>query len=248
FLLIIGIILSNEAQSQIINAESLRKVTDSSKWSGSVSLNLNITKNVNDILLISNRVHIQYNDKTHLFLFLNDLDFQKLEGSSFVNRGTQHLRYNYRISERVKLEAFLQGQYDAISLLDFRGLAGLGPRFKLSKNDNYRIYFGTLIMYEYEKADSNIVPRINKDIRGSSYLSFSLYPTSRISIISTTYYQPKLEAFNDFRISSQTSLAIGLFTNFSFVSSFTYNYDAFPIGTTPETQYQFTNGIAYTFD
>ncbi|SDB66864.1 Protein of unknown function, DUF481 [Flavobacteriaceae bacterium MAR_2010_188] len=249
FLIFFILFAINFLSAQIINVESLRKVTDSSKWSGSAGLNLSIIKNTNDIFIISNNIHLQYNDHRHLLLFVNDLNFQKLEENSFINQGTQHLRYNYRIAERVKLEAFLQGQYDAVSYLDFRGLAGIGPRFKLSSNDKYRVYLGTLAMYEYEKASEEITEeRVQKDIRGSAYLSFSLYPTDKISLVSTTYYQPKLSEFKDYRISSQTSLSLSLFKNFAFVSTFSYFIDEYPIGDTPKTQYRFTNGIAYTFD
>src|SRR5690606_7954226 len=149
-------------------------VTDSAKWTGSVGLDVGLIKNTNSIFKVASKAHVQYNNKKELWLFMNDLKFEKLEGESFVNKGTQHLRYNHRISKNIKLEAFLQAQYDAISEIDFRGLAGLGPRFKLYANDNFRYYLGTLVMYEYEKASDVVENRIQKDIRGSTYFSFSL--------------------------------------------------------------------------
>lgn len=236
-----------KSHSQVVNVETLRKVTDSAKWTGSVSLNVSVVKNKNNIFKIANKAHIQYNNKKDLWLFVNDLNFEKLEGSSFVNKGTQHFRYNRRISEYIKLEAFLQGQYDAISEIDFRGLAGLGPRFKLYGNDNYRFYLGTLVMYEYEKASDIVEDRTKKDIRGSAYFSFSLYPTDYLSIISTSYYQPKLKAFKDYRFSTDTSFLFKILETLAFKTTLTYNFDAFPVATIPKTQYELTNGLLYTF-
>ncbi len=233
--------------AQVINVETLRKVTDSAKWTGSVSLDVSLIKNKNDILRIANKAHIQYNNKKELWLFVNDLNFQKLDGNSFVNRGTQHLRYNHRVTSGIKMEAFLQAQYDAVSEIDLRALAGLGPRFKLYANDDYRFYLGTLVMYEYEKSSDIVADRVQKDIRGSVYVSFSLYPTENISVISTSYYQPKLESFSDYRLSSHTSFLIKIFKSLAFKTTFSYNFDAFPIFSIPRTQYELTNGLLYTF-
>lgn len=236
------------AQSQVINIETLRKASDSAKWTGSVSLDVSLIKNKNDIFRIANKAHVQYNDNTNLWLFVNDLNFQKIESSSLVNRGTQHLRYNRRLSPRIKWEAFAQAQYDAISNIDFRGLLGTGPRFKLSESVNCKFYLGTLIMYEYEKAANVINDREQNDIRGSAYLSFSMYPTETISIISTSYYQPKIDTFSDYRLSSNTSLLFKIFKDLAFKTNFNYFYDAVPVSADiPKTQFELTNGLLYTF-
>ncbi|MFT7051181.1 MAG: hypothetical protein ACJAZK_001784 [Psychroserpens sp.] len=234
--------------SQVVNIETLRKASGSAKWTGSVSLDVSLIKNKNDIFRIANKAHVQYYDQINLWLFVNDLNFQKIGGNSLVNRGTQHLRYNRKISERVKWEAFTQAQYDAISEIDFRGLIGTGPRFKLTKSDDYRFYLGTLIMYEYEKASSVISNRTQNDLRGSVYLSFSLYPTETISIISTSYYQPKLNEFSDYRFSSNTSLLFEIFKNLAFKTNFNFFYDAIPVSSNiPKTQFELTNGLIYSF-
>jgi hypothetical protein len=230
-----------------INVESLRESTDK-KWIGSIGLNIGLIKNTNDIFWISNNAHVQYKDSTNYWLLYNNLSFQKLEGESFVNKGTQHLRYNRKITKKTKLEAFIQTQYDAISKVDLRLLLGVGPRFKLSNNDShYRIYLGTLLMYEHEKTTEAIGEIIQKDFRGSSYLSLNFYPTEVISIISTTYYQPKLESFRDYRVLSNTTILFKIIKKLSFSASFDYSFDAFPVEGIPKAQYELTNGLLYEF-
>lgn len=246
-ILILFLFVSNEAYTQIVNVESLRRVSDTSKWSGSASLDIGLIKNTQSIFKITNNLRLQYNTEKHLYLFINDLKLEQIEDNSFVNKGIQHFRYNRKITERLKLEIFAQSQYDAISDIKFRGLLGIGPRFKLSKNDNYRFYLGTLIMYEHEESSIENID-ILRDYRGSAYFSCSLYPLEHISLVSTTYYQPLLEKFSDFRISNQTSLGIKVLKNLLFKTSFTYNFDASPILGIPKTQYELTNGIVYTFD
>ncbi len=245
--LILFLLMCGYSQAQVINVETLRKKTDSAKWTGSVSLDASLIQNKNNIFKIATKADVQYNNKKELWLFVNDLKFEKAAGESFVNKGTQHLRYNYKITETIKMEAFAQAQYDAISEIDFRGLIGLGPRFKLTSNKDYRFYLGTLVMYEYEKASDIAENRIHKDFRASTYLSFSIYPTETIGIISTSYYQPRLNALNDFRLSSTTSVLFRILENLAFKTTFTYNFDAYPVVTIPKSQYELTNGLLFTF-
>lgn len=241
------LLIYSYSQAQVINVETLRKKTDSAKWTGSVSLDVSLIKNKNSIFKIANNADVQYNNKKELWLFINDLKFEKAAGESFVNKGTQHLRYNHKINETVKIEGFVQAQYDAISEIDFRGLLGAGPRFKLSTSEDYRFYLGTLIMYEYEQASEVEDNKIHKDVRGSAYFSFSIYPIETIGIISTSYYQPRLDVLKDYRLSSTTSVLFKIWENLSFKTTFIFNFDAYPVVTIPKAQYELTNGLLFTF-
>ena len=247
-IILVAFFFNWSSAQQVINVESLRKITDSSKWSGSISLNLSLVKNTTSIFGISNDFNLQYNNKKSLYLLVSDFNLQRLSGNAFINNGSQHFRYNLKISETIKLEAFLQGQYDEVSEITFRGLVGAGPRFKLSKSDNYRFYLGTLCMYEYEESKTTSQNIYLRDFRGSMYFSFSMYPTPNIAIVGTTYYQPLLDTLKDYRISSETSISFKIIKNLSFLTTFVYMYDAFPVINIPKTQYQLTNGIVYTFD
>ena len=239
--------ISINVSAQILNAESLRKVTDTSGFSGSASLNFALKRNTNNFLTLSTNIHIQYKMNKHLVLFKNDFNFQKIEGDRFENSGIQHLRYNYKLSHRIAWEIFGQAQYNKVSKIDFRGLIGTGPRFKLTNSENYKFYLGTLLMYEHEEIDDGVTPT-QRDFRGSTYLSFSIYPTENISIVSTTYYQPKLSEFGDYRISNQSALIVSLFKNFGLKTAYTFTYDSFPAIGIPNSQYDFTTGINYSFD
>src|SRR5690606_23769146 len=227
FALLFIFFLSFQASSQILNAESLRKVTDTSGFTGSASLDFSLKKDANEYFGFKSNVHLQYKMNKHLVLLKNDIEFQRIEGNKFANSGISHLRYNYKIFPKIRWEVFVQAQYNKVAKINFRGLVGTGPRFKLSDSEAYNFYLGTLVMYEQEELDDDITP-IQRDIRGSAYLSFSLYPSDNITVISTTYYQPKLKEFKDYRISSQSSLLIKMFENFAFKTSYTYIFDQYP--------------------
>ena len=246
YILIAFVLFPFVLQSQIINVENIRRVTDTTGWSGYTRLFFNLVKNRNTIFGISNRTRIQYKTKEHLWLLLNDLDFRKANENKLVSRNAQHFRYNYRFHPKFAFEAFLQSQTDEIAAIRFRGLIGSGIRFKMSKNEKYKLYLGSLIMYEHENINSTIEDN-NRDWRNSTYFSMSLYPKKNISIVSTTYFQPRFDMFSDFRISSQNTIAFEIFKKLMFTTNFTYQYDEFPVIGVPKEQYRLTNGLLYSF-
>lgn len=246
YILIAFVLFPFVLQSQIINVENIRRVTDTTGWSGYTRLIVNLVKNRNTIFGISNRTRIQYKTKEHLWLLLNDLDFRKANENKLVSRNAQHFRYNYRFHPKFAFEAFLQSQTDEIAAIRFRGLIGSGIRFKMSKNEKYKLYLGSLIMYEHENINSTIEDN-NRDWRNSTYFSMSLYPKKNISIVSTTYFQPRFDMFSDFRISSQNTIAFEIFKKLMFTTNFTYQYDEFPVIGVPKEQYRLTNGLLYSF-
>lgn len=235
------------ASSQILNAESLRKVTDTSGFSGSATLDFSVKRDVNDYLGFSSSTHLQYKMNRNLVIWKNDIELKSISDNKFENAGITHLRYNYRFHPHIAWEVFTQAQYNKVSKINFRGLVGMGPRFKLTKSEDYKLYLGTHLMYEQEELDDGVTP-IQRDFRSTSYFSFSIYPTPTITVTSTTYYQPKLPKFSDYRVSSQTSLLIRMFENFAFKTSYTFIYDQYPAVGIPNSQYNLTSGILYSFD
>jgi putative salt-induced outer membrane protein YdiY len=100
-------------------------------------------------------------------------------------------------------------------------------------------------MYEYEElADTSV---IHRDHRLSSYLSMTLKIKDNLSLINTTYYQPKFADFRDFRISSQTDLTIKISKHFSFTTSYIYFFDAVPAENVPPETHRVENGLSFEF-
>jgi len=102
-------------------------------------------------------------------------------------------------------------------------------------------------MYEYEELSDEVTP-INRDFRGSAYLSFSLFPTERLTIVSTTYYQPLFSDFSDYRISSESTLLIEIYRSLGLQITYRFYYDAFPAVGIQNSQYDLSTGLTYTFD
>lgn len=244
--IILFFFLSNQAFSQILNVESLRKVTDTTGFSGSIGADFSLKRDANKFIELGSDALIQYKMHKHLVLWKNELNFKNVDGNRFQNSGVSHLRYNYRFQPQIAIEIFAQAQYNKVNKINFRGLLGIGPRFKLSKSEDYKFYLGTHLMYEQEELSDEITP-IQREFRNSSYLSFSLFPSSRATIVSTTYYQPKLRNFKDYRVSSETSAVINIFAKFSLKTSYMFIYDQYPAEGVPTSQYELKTGVVYIF-
>ncbi len=155
-----------------------------------------------------------------------------------------HLRHNYKLNKQLRSELFLQAQNNSISKIELRTLIGTGLRYKISKKESKKFYLGSSIMFEHEEIKDHLEPTSNL-IRWSNYFSFSIYMDNHLSWIGTTYYQPAIKNFNDFRMATQTSLTYSFSKKLAFNTKFSLNYDAIPVNGIPQTDYNLSSGIIY---
>jgi hypothetical protein len=230
--------------SQVVNIENKRFLNDSNGWVGRIDFGLNLTQNTKQIITFNNSLRAQYQKNRSRFLILNDLNFIQADGSDFINSGFQHFRYSYKCVEKVTAESFLQFQYNPVLRLKLRFLAGAGPRFRLVKNDRFRLYAAVLYMYEYEEI---VKANINRDHRISSYVTFSWNISKNLEWTSTTFYQPNIQQFSDYRIAHDGNLEFTINKRFTFLLSTNILYDTKQPEGIPELTYAIRNGISVKF-
>ena len=232
--------------SQIVNIESSRMQSDSVGWMGGASAAVGLTQNTSKIFSTDLEAYLQYKTSRDkgLWLILGDYNLLKINGNKVVSNGLFHLRYNYKINEWLRWEIFGQYQNNGITQIDSRILVGTGPRFKLVKNKILRLYAASLIMFEREKELT--VPVItHDDVRSSSYVSLTYTPVENITLVATTFFQPLLKKFSDYRILNNISFKVKATRHISLSLKWNYLHDRFPAGTAPRTVYNFGTGIDY---
>lgn len=247
FLSLVGCICCAQfATGQILNVEKERIVSaDSAGWFGDFGINLSAARNTKNHLVFSANSHLQHKRPKSLFLLLMDFGLVKAEGEEFANSGFGHLRYNTKLGEVVRWEAFTQLQYNRLTKINQRFIAGTGPRFKLTPYESAKFYWGIAYMFEYEENVNPVV--ILRDHRISSYFSFTLTPVETVSFISTTYVQPLIKDFNDYRVLNESVLKLGISGSLSFNTTFQISYDANPPFEVPLLTYALMNGILFEF-
>jgi hypothetical protein len=230
--------------AQVINIESKRFLNDTNGFVGRADLNFNLAQNAQQIISLGTNVHMQYQHNKHRFLAISDLAFIKAGPTDFVNNGYQHLRYGYKIIDRLTWESFVQAQYNLVLKLDKRYLAGMGPRVKIFKKKNFRLYVAALYMYEYQLQDKQTIEQYNH--RLSSYVTFNI-GFNKFDFSHTTFFQPLLTDLSNYRIASDSNLDIVLTGHLNFRVGFNLLYDNHqPLGV-PDLVYVLKNGLSFKF-
>jgi hypothetical protein len=231
--------------SQAVNIEKKREGEEDKNLIGRINLAVNFNKSANSIFTAQNSTQIQYHQDKNIYLFLTDLQMMQIDTIRYLNNGFFHFRYNHNFdNEWFIAEAFSQVQFNRIQKIQRRFLWGTGGRFIIWNDDKYKIFAGLAAMYEFELYIDNT---FQDYIRMSDYISLELQPTPELKIRHTTYYQPKIDQFGNFRITNETSLEVKLLKNLSFRTAFNHFYDSKPAPAVQKIFYSLNNGISYRF-
>lgn len=234
------------ASGQIVNVEKQRIASkDSVGWFGDAGINFTTTRQTKSYLQFGVNTHLQRKGSNSIILLLTDFGIVNAGGEEFVNNGFAHLRFNTRLNDVIRWEAFSQIQYNSLTKIDLRFLLGTGPRFKLTPYENAKFYWGVAYLYEHEELLDPIITL--RDHRISSYLSFTLAPQENVSFVSTTYVQPLIQEFADYRLLNESVLSLAITGNLSFNVLFQVSYDAVPPEGVPNIVYRSVNGLTYEF-
>jgi hypothetical protein len=234
------------ADAQIVNVERQRiSSSDTTGWFGDAGVNFTTSKSTKSYLNFGVNTGIQFKSRKSLILVLTDFSLVNAGSEKFVNNGFAHLRLNTKLNPVIRWEAFTQIQYNSLTKVDVRYIAGTGPRFKLTPYENAKFYWGIAYMFEYEEV---VDPKVtSRDHRLSSYLSFTLSPQENVTFASTTYVQPLLKSFSDYRLYNENLLVLAITGNLSLSIKFQVSYDALPPAGVPNVIYTSTNGLTYEF-
>ncbi len=236
------------AYSQVVNIERKRLDADSTGVYGNIKASLSLIQNTKRIWNSAFNFNVLRIKDKHQWYFIGNIKFQKAEETDLVNKGYEHIRYNYKLVKngRAYLEMFEQLQFDAVRKIDKRFLTGGGVRFSPLMKQKARINIGAGAMYEYEIFKDASVPY--NWLRINSYVSFQSKIFKNLFFYTTTYYQPLPTDFSsNYRIFNNTGVSVAISSKFSFFSDFEIIYDTFLPLDIPETVYYLKNGLSYKF-
>lgn len=239
-------LIFSAAHSQIVNIESQRLQSDTTGWLGSFGAGFKLDKNKVTVLNLSTTGQIEYKAPKSLYLFL--VNYELLHGGSqtLQNNLFFHLRYNYKVNNLLRWEAFTQMQNNNLVGIKNRWLMGTGPRFKISKTKKLALYAATLAMYEDEKVLPEPVVH-HQQLRSSSYATMTWRPVEKSEIVSTVFYQPLFRNFSDARLLHELKLTFNFTKNFAFNTIWSFQYNTRPPLDVPKSIYSLQNGIEYKF-
>lgn len=242
---VISTSLNTPLFSQIVNIEGKRINTENTEWAGFLDVGFSLQKSEKKLFKLKGLGHVQYKTINDLFLLLTSFEFITVNNGDLENRSLVHFRYNRKLNSFIRWEAFVQQQFNRVKNIKNRFLLGTGPRFELTGSKKFNSALGLLYMYEIEKLTDSVIT--GKYHRISSYLSFSFSPSDKIKFVSTTYYQPNIKAFSDYRISSGNNMIIKLSSKLAFTLNADFDYDSFPAAGIDKISYSISNSLRITF-
>jgi hypothetical protein len=237
------------AQAQLVNIETKRIQSDSTRFVLNADFAFNHSNN--DGLAVNQingtlTTQLKSKDLKKTYLFLGNYRLIDSEEGNLQNSWFLHTRFNYKFNELLRLEGFLQGQYNQLLVVEQRNLVGAGLRMKWMNRENFSGYLGNSYMYEVEYSDR--AGTTNYNHRNSTYLSLSyLSKSKRFSITNTVYYQPLYRNLEDYRILEQFRLDIPLAEWFSVFMIYDYYFDSKTPLNTREYTSQLQIGIGFSF-
>lgn len=243
-------VLHISSNAQIVVIESSQLDDTIPGWNGAINLDLYLTESTTQAFTANFGSSIRYSWKNQSLTSLNNyraiLQLDQEETKS-ENQAYQHFRYNYDFNKVITGEAFVQGQYDYVLRIDFRGLIGLGPRFNLMPNKKNDFLFGAITMFEYEEERGTDI--IHRDIRFSFNLIYNINISDNTNVKLMGYYQPLANYIKDYRVSSSASFTTKITERLAWFINTAVLYDAFPVQSPeiPKLTYNIRNGFSYTF-
>ncbi|WP_324720990.1 DUF481 domain-containing protein [Salinimicrobium sp. HB62] len=214
--------------AQLVNIESKRMQTDSVRFALNADFSFSHTNNdgsqVNQVDAALT-TQLKSKDLRKIYFFLGNYKLIDSGEKNLENAWFLHGRFNYKVSELLRLESFVQGQYNQLLIVEQRNLLGAGLRVKWVDKERFSGYAGNSYMYEVEYSDR--AGTTNYHHRNSTYLTLSYTAESnKFSVTNTVYYQPLYRDLGDYRILEQFRLNLPLSKWLSVFTLYNYYFDS----------------------
>lgn len=250
FLIIVVSLLNINFSKAQVNTERMRLSSEDDGFSGDLNINLNLQSGNVEVLNAGGGFRLQYDKNVYTLFLISNFQFAKKNSSKFINRGFNHIRYNYSLSEKYKWELFTQYEFDEFTRLFRRNLIGSGIRILLNINKNFAFIFGSTVMFESERIDIKKGSNENKNVenfRWSNYFIYQWRAKNNTFIVNSLYVQPVIDAFDDIRILNEIELQSPITEKLSVSIIFNLRYDSFPPVGVKKTDLQIRNSFSFNF-
>lgn len=165
------------------------------------------------------------------------------------NSAFLHLRNIQHLTAARSWETFVQAEQDKFARLQFRGLLGGGMRWEFNVSEKAdQIYFGTGGFYSYESIEREASASDSGEeqlFRGNFYLVYKRNISDNALIHSTTYYQPSLSEFSDYRLLEVAGLSVKINELLSLSLNIELTHDSAPPELVEKTDINYKSGLIY---
>lgn len=219
-------------------------------FSGSFDLDFAFVKGNSEQIDTATGLKVQWSQDKVTDFILMSYEYGESSGLTNKNKNFVHYRHIHQLDSQLAWEAFSQFSSDEFTNLTLRALIGGGVRLSLGEvTDESAVLIGMGLFYEREKLDTLYADESNTEntLRASTYLVLKYRFNAHVSLLSTTYFQPGLSEFSDFRATEDLSLVSMLGESMSIKISIDVAHDSEPPRDIKQTDSSIKAGIVVNF-
>ncbi|MDT8385278.1 MAG: DUF481 domain-containing protein [Gammaproteobacteria bacterium] len=235
----------------IVNVEAMRVGPPADGLSGHLDLSLNGNSGNTDKQAIGLDARLQWQQDRMTDFMVLSYDYAESSSVRDTNKTFVHARHVVQFRPRRAWETFAQMEENEFARLAFRGLLGGGLRFTLAERaERLGLYLGAGAFWSRETLEQQ--PEYTDHgsdsfVRANLYLVYKHVLNSQLSLVSTTYYQPRLSDGSDFRALEQAGLAVKMSENLSLKLSLDIAHDSRPPQSIDNTDISYNTSLSYQF-
>jgi len=235
----------------IVNIESLRTGEPPQGYSGSMNLAVDGQSGNTEKLGINAGARLQWHRGAVTNFALLRYTYGETSGIQDTNKLFSHARHIRRVSEDTAYEGFIQAERNTFARLSFRGLMGGGVRLKLLETPGVKslhLGLGGFFSRETLQERTGLTDGGSQNIwRFSTYLNYLHRLNDQVRVLSTTYYQPAMDDFSDYRLLEEATLSVKMNDKLSLNLSLDLTHDSKPPQSVKKTDTTYSTGIEYSF-
>lgn len=251
-----------------VNAEVLRPNPLRTGWSFGVDGSLAVSRGNIELLDVGGSGRVQYQTlhplppaeegvpaplpyiSQRVFLTAS-ARFAERAQSAFINQAFVHGRWIAMWHERVGSDLFVQYQFNQFLRLQGRAVAGTGVRVEIVHLPMFMMWGGSGYMFEYNRISD--LPGATDEPETFEH-RFTNYLTMRLAVLggrllvqNTLYYQPRFDAFSDFRVLEEFESMAKVSEMFSLGVTLSVLHDSAPPSGVKETDLRLLSTVRLSF-
>ena len=237
--------------SAIVNIENMRVGQAEIGLSGNIDLSISGNRGNTDKNEYGLDTRIQNSTEVMTDFIVASYDYGAASTITNTNKTFIHARHVMQFQSSRAWEAFVQAEQNEFARLSFRGLIGGGLRFTLAETpERLGLYLGAGAFWSRETLDQRpgLTDYGSENFsRANLYLVYKHKLNQQLSLVSTTYYQPRLSEISDFRALEQAGLAVKMTNNLGIKLSLDIAHDSRPAQSVDKTDISYNTRFSYQF-